>query len=91
MINFGTNRNWYWESGLEEVRFQIIDDGVPILCRVSPSWIDENLDVDGDDSGLYLEAAKDAFDLICDEIRLYLSQDRRQEDGSILLAGSLAD
>ncbi|NQV56742.1 MAG: DUF1488 family protein [Rhodospirillales bacterium] len=88
MIDFGTNRNWYWEAGLAEVRFQALDDGVPVLCRIGKSWIEENLNVTGDEDAEYLVAATNAFELICDEIRLRYSQDQRQPDGSVLLKGN---
>ena len=85
-VNCGTSRNWYWEAGIAEVRFQIIVESLPILCRVSEGWIEENLGA-FESTEESLNAAKKAYDLICDEFRLRLSQDQREADGSLLLKG----
>ena len=85
-INFGTSRNWTWEAGIAEVRFQIAVDTPPILCRVSEGWIEENLGA-FETNEESLNAAKKAYDLVCDEFRLRLSQDQREADGSLLLKG----
>lgn len=86
-IDFGTNRNWYWESGLAEARFQALVDGQPVLCRVSEGWIEANMGA-FETNAESLEAAKNAFDLVCDEFRLRLSQDQLEIDGSLLLKGT---
>ena len=85
-IDFGTNRNWYWESGIGEVRFQIIAETQPILCRVSEGWIEENIGA-FETTEESLNAVKIAYDLVCDEFRLRLSQDQREADGSLILKG----
>jgi hypothetical protein len=86
-IDFGTNRNWYWEAGLAEARFQILVDGQPILCRVAEGWIEENIGA-FETNPESLEAVKEAYELVCDEFRLRLSQDQREVDGSMVLKGA---
>jgi hypothetical protein len=85
-IDFGTNRNWYWEAGLAEVRFQALVNGQPLLCRVSEGWIEANIGA-FETNPESLEAVKMAFELVCDEFRLCHSQDQLEIDGSLLLKG----
>ncbi|MBT3885740.1 MAG: DUF1488 family protein [Rhodospirillaceae bacterium] len=85
-IDFGTNRNWYWEAGLAEVRFQALVDGQPILCRVSEGWIEATIGA-FETNAESLEAVKNASELVCDEFRLRHSQDQLEIDGSLLLKG----
>ncbi len=83
-INYGSNENWLWDLGAEEVRFVVYDDGKKVLCRVSRECL-ENHCGDPQDENACLTAAKKNFNRITDQIGFYVKFGRFEPDGSVLL------
>ena len=42
MMEYGTNESWIWHSPTEELRFQVSQNGKPILCRVTRECISDH-------------------------------------------------
>ena len=84
MIEYGTAQDWRWEGGFNEVRFRILVDGRPVLCRVTREYVEDNLG-NPQTPEQCLDAAKAHFDQITDEVGRRASGGAFEEDGSVLL------
>ncbi len=84
MIEFGTNETWRWDVRTQEVRFQVLQDGKPIRCRVTRECVADHCgNPNGEDA--CFTAAKEHFDAITDQFYHYIGFGRFESDGSVLL------
>ena len=84
MLDYGTNESWYWHSPTMEVRFRILKDGKPVVCRVTHECIKDHCGNPADESACFT-AAKQNFDAITDQVGYYVSLGRFEPDGTVLL------
>ena len=85
MLDFGNTDSWMWHGPTLEVRFQILQDGKPILCRVTRECISDHCGNPTDDEAI-LTAAKQFSEPIENQLAHYITIERFEPpDGSILL------
>lgn len=87
MLDYGTADGMRWLSGAKVVEFIVLDDGHPIVCRVSQKCLEVNCSCPPAAASL-LGAAKDNFGHITDRVGRLIQQGRLEPDGTILLRSS---
>ena len=84
MIVYGTNETWMWHVPKKEVRFEVSLDGTPILCRVTRECIADHCgNPIGEDA--CFTAAKEHFEAVTDQVGFYITRERFEPNGSVLL------
>ena len=84
MLDYGTSDGMQWLSGPNVVEFIVLDDGRPIICRVSQECLEYNCGCSPAAASL-LGAAKGNFDHITKRVGRLISLDLFEADGTILL------
>jgi hypothetical protein len=87
MLDYGSADGMRWLSGQNVAEFIVLDDGRPIICRVSQECLEDNCGCPPAPATL-LGAAKDNFNHITDRIGKLISLGRFEADGTILLESS---